>query len=346
MAIGWLAEVQSATIQYQQWFQLDIIYLAFCCYPDQKYFNQHLFRAGHYKIPAHRQALPLAAIEAQMKLVFLFLFFPLAIFAQHEERKVFLYNTVFGGITSAVGAIINKPSTKKLTSTFIKGFWQGTLGGMINYSSKRSVYFISKYQNVAYAVPAKLLNAAGNSIIENAALCEPFLQNWNIDYGPIRLDFSVNGKRKITARLLPESVYALVEGWKKTELDVTTTLLSGSFAFAYKKGYSYPSRGTNYLGLSFGRAFVYTGSQTDPVVYNTIAHEMVHQFQYREYQVFNSWIKRFEKKVKGTRVNKLFSSYVYLDIPYFFIAYGLEGSYPYQYRNKNFFEFEADRCAQ
>jgi hypothetical protein len=32
LAIGWLTEEQSATYQYQQWFQLDIIYLAISCY--------------------------------------------------------------------------------------------------------------------------------------------------------------------------------------------------------------------------------------------------------------------------------------------------------------------------
>jgi len=39
----------------------------------------------------------------------LLLFLHLNLFAQHQEQTVFFYNVAFGGITSGIGAIINKP---------------------------------------------------------------------------------------------------------------------------------------------------------------------------------------------------------------------------------------------
>jgi hypothetical protein len=61
LAIGWLTEVQSAVNQYQQQFQQDIINLALVVIFI--FFFPIGFGSGlsHYKIPAHRQALPLGA---------------------------------------------------------------------------------------------------------------------------------------------------------------------------------------------------------------------------------------------------------------------------------------------
>jgi len=38
--------------------QLDIIYLAFCCYLQLQFFNHHRYRADGILIPVLRQALP------------------------------------------------------------------------------------------------------------------------------------------------------------------------------------------------------------------------------------------------------------------------------------------------
>jgi hypothetical protein len=283
--------------------------------------------------------------QIAVKFIFILLLVPLVSIAQHQERTVFLYNTLFGGLSSGIGATINKPRDKNWKAAFVRGFWQGSIGGTVNYSSKKTLHLVYKKQNVAFALPAKLLNAAGNSIIENAARSEPFLQNWSIDYGPVRFDFSLNGKRKFTARFLPMSLYAIINGAKDSKLDWKTSFWSGDIVFAYSKGYFFTRRGVNMLGGSTGRGFIYTATQSDSVVYYTIAHELVHEFQYKEYQVFNAWLKPFEQKVKSQTFQTLFSKYIYFDVPYFFAAYRLEGSHQYPNNTKNFFEFEADRFA-
>ena len=77
-------------------------------------------------------------------------------------------------VTSGIGAIINKPKNTNWKHAFVHGAWQGSVGGLLNYTAKKSLYFINKKQNDAYAFPAKILHAAGSSIIENAALYNKF----------------------------------------------------------------------------------------------------------------------------------------------------------------------------
>jgi hypothetical protein len=260
-----------------------------------------------------------------------------------QEKRVLLYNIGFGGVTSGIGAVINKQKNSNWKEAFVKGFWQGAVGGTLNYSGKKMLYLISKHHETAYALPANILHFAGTSIMENAALGEPFLQNWNFDYGPVRVDFSVNGKKPAKVRFLPMTIFAVIEGSKSNRLDLKTTLLTGNIAFANRKGYYFTNNGQFNLGLSYGRSFAYMAQHPDTVVYPLIAHELVHQFQFKDYQIFNSWLKPFEKEVNGKLIQKVFSKYIYFDVPYFFAAYTIEGSSSYYY--KNFFEFEAERFA-
>ena len=70
----------------------------------------------------------------------LLLFLHLNLFAQHQEQTVFFYNVAFGGITSGIGAIINKPKEVNWKKAFLKGFWQGDIGGLLNYTGKKTLY--------------------------------------------------------------------------------------------------------------------------------------------------------------------------------------------------------------
>ncbi len=281
-----------------------------------------------------------------MKYVFLLMiFFTTSSYAQNQERTVLLYNIGLGGITSGIGGIINKPKEISWEKAFIKAFWQGSIGGGVNFTGKKILYLINRNQNAIYAWPAKLLHSAGVSIMENAALCQPFLQNWNIDYGPVRFDFSTNRKRKFKARFLPEVIYAVIRASKNNRLDLSNTIALGNIIFANHKGSFFGTTDDFYLGASYGRAIEYIADITDSTKYSLLAHEIVHQFQYGEYQIFNTWLKPLEKSIKSKTIQTIFSKYVYFDMPYFFVPYYLEGNYNYTNKYKNFFEFEAERFA-
>ncbi len=264
--------------------------------------------------------------------------------AQHQERTVFVYNVAFGGFTGGIGSVFNKPKTVNWKKAFIKGFWQGSIGGLFNYSGKKVLYIVNKKQEVLYAWPAKLLHAAGYSIIENASAYEPFLQNWTMDLGLLRFDYSITSKH-FKARLLPEALVATIIAANNGTFDAGSSLKTGQIIFKNYDLLNFPAPADKNPGVTFGRAIVYTyGPQSAYTKCRLFSHEIVHRFQYNEYQVFNTWFKPFYKKVKSTTLQKLFSKYVYADIPYAFIPYytiykGNTGQHYY----KNFYEFEAER---
>lgn len=275
-----------------------------------------------------------------MKFLITLLLFPAIIFSQQQERKVLIYNIGFGGLTAGAGAVINKKKGESLKKNFIRGFWQGSIGGLINYSAKKTIYLIDKNKNFGYALPARLLSSAGNSIIQNAALNEPFLRNWSFDYGFFRFDFAANAKKKFKIRILPESIIASAVSLSKANPDINTTLLTGIMSFK-TKSLIVNERGAH-DGVNYGRAFIYYDTVTK---YHIVSHEIIHEFQYREYLVFNTYFKPPVSKMKIPRLKKLFTNYIYPDVPYFGLFYMAEGSHPREQLFRNYFEFEAERFA-
>jgi hypothetical protein len=260
---------------------------------------------------------------------------------QRQERTMLLYNIGFGGFSSGVGAVLNKPKGKDWKKYFLKGFWQGSIGGLLNYSGKKTLYLVNQKQQPAYAWPAKILHAAGNSIMENAALNEPFLQNWQIEIDPVRFDFSLRGKKPFRARFLPVTIYSVAAAARDSRLDLPTTLLTGNIAFKAKGDWIRVRRGY-FTGMSFGRAFAYVNSAEK---YEIIAHELVHQMQYREYQIANTWLIPYTHLLHSKKLEHIFHKYIYADVPYFLGFYVLEGFHdPFHYY-RNFYELEAERFA-
>jgi len=275
----------------------------------------------------------------------LLLFLHLNVFGQHQQQTVFVYNIAFGGISSGIGAIINKPKEVNWKRAFLKGFWQGDIGGLLNYTGKKTLYLVNKNQKDIYAWPAKLMHAAGCSIMESAARYAPFLQNWNIDYGFVRFDFSFGTQRKFKVRLLPEAVVATILAGKYGRFDLATSLRTGEIIFKADKELHLPNSPVA-SGVTFGRAIVYVDtSQTYYTKGRIIAHEIVHRFQYNEYQIFNTWLNPVAKKIKSKSLQTIFSKYVYLDMPYFIVPYRIAGLHAAPHYYRNFYEFEADRFA-
>jgi hypothetical protein len=264
-------------------------------------------------------------------------------FAQTQERQVLIYNIGFGGITSGIGALINKPKDVNWKKTFVKAFWQGSIGGFLNYSSKKTLYLNNLKQTTNFFWPAKILHSAGTSIIENAALNSPFLENWNIDYGPIRFDFSINHKKTFKVRFLPTSVYAIIAVSKYGKFDFKNTLETGNIVFSNKDIIRFANGSTEY-GLSFGRAIVFVDNFPNGInKYKLLTHEIIHQFQYSEYQIINTWLKPIGNEVKSKVIRNIFENYIYTDIPYHFLTYYLAGYNKYPHYFRNFYEFEAER---
>lgn len=270
------------------------------------------------------------------------------LFAQvdRQEAALLVYNVGFGGISAGVGAVLNKSKDYTWHRAFFRGFVQGSFGGLLNFSSKKTLYLTNQYKNTYYLIPATLLNAASYSIIEGAARNKPFLTHWSLDYGPMRIDFSTKSKSDFRIRLLPQAIYSTINVSRFGSFDLKTTLLSGTIVFkTSEENMTLPNSPIIYAALGSGRAFIYSNSNRFYDEYHLIAHEMVHYYQYREYQIFNSWIYPFTNKINAPKTKKLFSNWVYMDIPYFWPFYGLQGVEPFPYYYRNFYEFEAERFA-
>ena len=256
---------------------------------------------------------------------------------------MFFYNVGFGGLTSGIGAVINKPKGANWKRYFVKGFWQGSVGGVINYSGKKTLYLNNLNQNKAFFWPAKILNSAGTSIMQNASLNELFLENWYLDYGLVRVDFAIHNKNKFKVRLLPAGIYATIAASRFGKFDLETTLATGQIVFSNKEMLRY-SNGNTTTGVSFGRALAFVNnSQVYPNMYRALAHEIVHQFQYNDYQIFTTWLSPLGQKVKSKTIKTIFTKYVYPDVPFTLISYNLAGRYANPHYFRNFYEFEAER---
>lgn len=273
--------------------------------------------------------------------IVLALLFPGIIFSQNQEVKLVSHNIIFGGLTAAVGAVINKKKDENWKRSCIRGFWQGSIGGLVQYSAKKTIHLVDKNNNLAYALPARLLSAAANSIVQNAAYNGAFLKNWNFEYGFLRFDFAAEDEKKFRIRLLPVSLIAsAIAAPKADRLDVQATLLTGMMTFASKVVIN--DRNGIHDGVNYGRAFIYVDNEWK---YHIISHEIIHEYQYREYLVINACFKKEVAKIKDNHFKKFLTKYIYPDIPYFGLFYMLEGVERGPHYFRNYFEFEAERFA-
>ena len=265
------------------------------------------------------------------------------IYAQKTNQKIelFAYNVIFSGLTAAIGATINSPKKENKKRMFIKGFWQGSVGGVLKFSGKEMLYLVNKKNNLAFAWPAKLLHSAGLSITENAAFNNPFLQNWNINIASFRIDFSIGNNNTTRIRFLPESIYAYYWASQSGSFNLVKSLSTGSIIFQNKNQILITGGAEAIEGGSLGRALVIG---KDWIATNTIiAHELVHEYQFNEYQIINTWLSKFAKKNASKKVTNIFSNYIYADLPYQFLPIALMKKSGSNY--KSFLEFEAQSSA-
>src|SRR5690606_15007191 len=104
-------------------------------------------------------------------------------FAQKNDLQYGLLNIGIGGVIGGIGAVINKEPDQRFDKTLLKGFTQGALGGYLVFESKRLVREFARDRDYNYIWPSKLINAAGSSIIENAAANRDLWARWHLSLG-------------------------------------------------------------------------------------------------------------------------------------------------------------------
>jgi len=261
------------------------------------------------------------------------------LFSQTSDFENITYNVGLGSFGSAIGAVINKKPNEKYGKVFLKGLWQGGVGGAIIYGSKKIVFEIPKTKKLEYNWAAKFVNAAGVSIIENASSNKDFWEVWHFNIGFNRFEFHINNKFKFKYKVRPISLALTLTTAINKKPEWELMLRSGEVIFSTSK----------ITGLA-STAEAYTLNQVVVFEDNSafsfeqiLAHEFIHVYQNNDYNFINPYFKNPIENLNAT--SPLFKS---LDnIFYWDIHYPIqEGLYLFEnLRNKNnrdnFFEIEA-----
>jgi hypothetical protein len=228
-------------------------------------------------------------------------------FGQKEDVKYASFNILSGGITSSAIACFNKPKNHKLGKTFINAFWKGCLGGSLNYTGKKLIQVSSKNNTYAYVWPGRIVNSLGSSMIYNGAKNEKLLYSISMNVFFTRLSYDGKLHCQIDPITLGSAVAFTFT--KDMSFNFKNTLVTGSIIYSRLTNNIQIDNGKLTIdelsGKSLGNTFfrsVYTDkvyyflnllgiNVTDQIhkyVIQTTCHELIHTFQYSEYNIFNT----------------------------------------------------------
>lgn len=208
-------------------------------------------------------------------------------FAQHNDTQAGLYNIGLGSLTGGIGAMINKKPEEKLGKVFLKGLWQGAIGGYTIFESKRLVRLIYQNNELGYSWPSKLVNAAGVSMVENAAANRDFWERWHLDYGFNRVELDCRDKFSVRYKIMPVALVFTVGIATQAKFEVGKTLQSGQFMFSSNTG---RWEETNSIGITYPGNIVY--KPNTPEIYNVFAHEIIHLYQFNDINGINTYLDK------------------------------------------------------
>lgn len=231
-------------------------------------------------------------------------------YPQSNDTEAGLYNVAFGGITGAIGAVINKKPDEKFEKVLLKGLWQGALGGYITFESKRIIRHAWKEEDWKVYWASKFVNAAGNSIKENAANNRDFWEQWNLTIGFNRIEFHTKDNFNVRYKIMPISAVYTIDAFFRFRFDLKSSLNYGQFVFRRNDltVTSYASATAGYIVYNDA----YSPLKTTPN--QTVAHEIIHMYQGDDFFFINSFYHKPLKKVfENKKTLRKIDSYIYYD---------------------------------
>ncbi|WP_299525032.1 hypothetical protein [Winogradskyella sp.] len=222
-------------------------------------------------------------------LLFLILTNCLFVRAQANDTEAALYNIGFGAVFSTVGAIINKPKDEPLGKVIKKSLWQGALGGYITFESKRILREAQRQEQWEYFWAAKLVNAAGTSIKENAALNYDFYDRWHLNIGFNRIEFNTKGKFSLNYKLMPIAFVFNIDAIFRYNFELKESLRIGEFIYSSSELQTSNNLNNVFAAASAGY-IVYDQMFLDD--FKTSVHEVIHIYQSNDFQIFNTYLNK------------------------------------------------------
>lgn len=257
--------------------------------------------------------------------------------AQANDSEALLYNVGISGIFATIGSIINKKPNEKLNKVLLKSFAQGSLGGIVSFGSKCLLRETERKQNLNYVWSAKIMNAAGTSIIENAAMNRNFWEKWNINIGFNRLEFETKNKFSVRYKIMPIAlVYNLMVA-SQTKFELEKSLKTGEFVFSSD---SPRFKATNSIAATYPGSIVIKNDEINN--FNVINHEIIHIYQSNTFSILNTYFQKpLDKISEKNKTFKFINKYFYLDLHYLPLRMIYNSQTKSSNYYSNFFEHEA-----
>ena len=282
------------------------------------------------------------------KILFLCLIIILPVKGQSQfkiknNKDVFLFNVIGGGIIGGIGSIINKKNEKSYKA-FFKGFYKGALGGSLVYGGKKMLSNFSRTHNYSNIWASNVLAYSGISMIENAAANKKLLSDLHLNLFLFRIDYRADNKFVFRPRALLYSI--LNTGYTIIKYDMhinpKISFWTGIPVFSDNKIMSKNSHFT-FQGMSMGNSIWVTSYQTNYHLEVIMSHELTHVYQFNMFSSVNNYFSITNTKLGKTKFYNKLSKYFYLNYGAIFydISYNLVSELNKNNYYSNPFEGEA-----
>lgn len=177
---------------------------------------------------------------------------------------------------------------------FLESAFKGFIGGSLNGMGKACVG-----DDLNYAWPAKIMNAFGTSIVNDAGNCDELGTSFTINYGPAVFEWRNDRKDKFNWYILPDSLmagFALAGNGHKLDLE-------DSIKYGVPFFYSKDSSPKQHDGEVYANNVFINKEREGPKLKN---HEFIHTLQYFSLYPFGNLIlntsnytKNFDNDLKN-----------------------------------------------
>lgn len=255
-----------------------------------------------------------------------------------SDTKEFFYNISIGAVIGGIGALINKKPEQKFDKVLFKGVYQGALGGYVTFESKRLIRTAVNNNDYKLLWAAKLVNAGGVSIKENASMNRDFWEKWHLNIGFNRIEFDTKDKSKVHYKIMPVALVYTIGVASQTKFEWGKSLKTGEFIFSSN---SEQFIATNSSAVAFPANIVLHDPYKND--FATVAHEITHIYQQNDFSQMDTFLAKpinfvNSKSETMSNINR-FIYYDFRHLPYL-LFYSLENRKTHLYYD-NRFEREA-----
>jgi len=247
-----------------------------------------------------------------------------------QDLKYAGINILSSSIIAGVGSGIHKHKNETFGHAFLNGFYKGTIGGAVQFTSKKMSSEIYHNQNYWFGLNSKIINSIGYSIVNSGCLNKPILSYYAFDFGFVH--FETNFK-KPSIMLNPCNLFIFgYEFFDKTNhFSFLKSIQTGTLYFDKIIDLSKPgivSFGSSVCNVMMIQKETADGGRPGMYYdkYQTASHELIHTFQFESN--LNIIVMGNPSKIK----------YINWDIPINMLMYKVADFKGY---NNNFYEQEA-----